>query len=188
MRIPRFLTAALLVAGGTGQLTPAAAGPGGGGGTLVSLTPDEVAGLQFMREEEKVARDVYLSLRDLSPRGPVDPSAMALDRDGRVAIADLTRAQRFLSALKGMEAECLIGVDLNAERTYKRPENIVDVLLNTFDITLTNATKVQTEKADLLITPDLSRFNLVDTNQVEALIEQGYQEASTVLREYFAVG
>lgn len=92
-----------------------------------------------------------------------------------------------LSALKGMEAECLIGVDLNAGRTYKKPENIVDVLLNTFDITLTNATKLQTEKADLLITPDLSRFNLVDTNQVEALIEQGYQEASTVLREYFAI-
>lgn len=90
-----------------------------------------------------------------------------------------------LSALSRMGAECLIGVDLNAKHAYKQPENIVDVLLNTFDIVLSNATRLQTEKADILIAPDLSAFNLVDTNQVEALIEQGYQEADAVLREHF---
>jgi NTE family protein len=92
-----------------------------------------------------------------------------------------------LSALVCMGAEYLIGVDLNAQHAYKQPENIVDVLLNTFDITLNNATQLQTEKADILITPDLSAFNLVDTSQAEALIEQGYQESSAVLREHFAV-
>jgi NTE family protein len=91
-----------------------------------------------------------------------------------------------LSALRGMGAEYLIGVDLNARHAYKSPENIIDVLLNTFDIVLNNATALQTEEADILITPDLSEFNLVDTNQATALIEQGYQESSTVLRKHFA--
>ena len=56
------LAAALLVAAGSGHVTPAAAGPGGSGGTSVSLSPDEVAGLKFMREEEKLARDSYIEL------------------------------------------------------------------------------------------------------------------------------
>ena len=38
-------------------------------------------------------RDVYLPLHDLNPSGPLDPSAMAVDRDGRIAIADLTRSE-----------------------------------------------------------------------------------------------
>jgi NTE family protein len=90
-----------------------------------------------------------------------------------------------LSALLDMGAELLIGVDLNAGHTYKKPENIVDVLLNTFDIVLNNATALQTEDADVLITPDLSEFNLIDTSQTEALIEKGYQETMAVLRKYF---
>lgn len=36
-------------------------------------------------------RDVYLPLDDLSIRGPLDPSALAVDRDGRMAICDLGR-------------------------------------------------------------------------------------------------
>ncbi len=41
--------------------------------------------------------------------------------------------------------------------------------------------KIQTSKADLMITPDLSPFNLVDTSQVDDLIEEGYREAKKVL-------
>ena len=58
------LAATLLVAAGSGYEAPAVAGPGGGGG-LVPLSPDEEAGLLFMREEEKLARDSYIVLGDL---------------------------------------------------------------------------------------------------------------------------
>jgi sugar lactone lactonase YvrE len=51
-------------------------------------------GNQILRYNRDGAfRDVYLPLDARVFRGPVDPSAFAVDRDGRVAIADLNRSQ-----------------------------------------------------------------------------------------------
>lgn len=88
-----------------------------------------------------------------------------------------------ISPLKKMGADFIIGVDLNAKHKYKKPENVVEVLVNAFDITLINATKLQTERADILITPDLTSFNLIDPDQVPDIIEKGYLEAKKVLKE-----
>ncbi len=90
-----------------------------------------------------------------------------------------------VSSLKKMNLDVIIGVDLNAQHTYKTPNNILDVVLNTIDITLINATKLQTKEADILITPDLSDFNLIDTDQVEDLIEKGYKDSKSVLKKAF---
>jgi len=57
------LVAALLVAVGSSVRVPAYAGPSSD--TLVALSEDEIAGLLFMREEEKLARDSYIVLGDL---------------------------------------------------------------------------------------------------------------------------
>ncbi len=65
----------------------------------------------------------------------------------------------------------------------KKPRNIVEVLLRSFDFTLKTATKLQTEQADILIEPDLSSFNMVDIDQMDDLIDKGYQEASLVLHQ-----
>ncbi|MDW7681799.1 MAG: patatin-like phospholipase family protein, partial [bacterium] len=88
-----------------------------------------------------------------------------------------------VSPLKDIGANTIIGVDLNAKTVFKKPENIIGVLLNTLDITLLNATKLQTEQADILITPDLSEFNLIDADQMNDLIEIGYSEARSVLEK-----
>jgi NTE family protein len=88
-----------------------------------------------------------------------------------------------ISPLKEMGAEFIIAVDLNAAYAHKKPDNIVEVLLNTFDFTLMNATKLQTEEADVLIKPDLSSFSIVDANQTADLIEKGYIEAKKVLEK-----
>jgi NTE family protein len=89
-----------------------------------------------------------------------------------------------LTPLNAMGAEYIIGVNLNAYQQENKPGNIVEVLLNTFDHMLLHATKLQAQSADLLIEPDLSRFNLIDTNQVPDLIEQGYKQAIKILKEH----
>jgi len=86
-----------------------------------------------------------------------------------------------ITPLQEMGADVIIAVDLLAKRTYKKPENIIEVLVNTFNYTLIAATKVQTEAADILIQPDVSSFNMINTNQVNDLIEAGYAEAKTML-------
>ena len=93
-----------------------------------------------------------------------------------------------ISPLKEMDLDMIIGVDLNAKHSYKKPDSILDVVLNALDITLMNATQLQTKEADLLITPDLSDFNMIDTDQTEKLIEKGYQESKPVLKEFMGLG
>jgi len=62
-----------------------------------------------------------------------------------------------------------------------QPENIVQVLINTFEYTLMHASKLPTKNADILIAPDLSSFNLIDLEQTPDLIEKGYEDT----REFF---
>lgn len=89
-----------------------------------------------------------------------------------------------VTPLKDMGADLIIGVDLNAKYPQRKPRNIIEVLLRSFDFTLKTATKLQTEQADILIEPDLSSFNMVDINQMNDLIEKGYEEAKQVLNRY----
>ncbi len=86
-----------------------------------------------------------------------------------------------ISPLKEFEAEQVIAVDLNAKHSYKKPENIIDVLLNAFNMTLTNLSTLQTKDVEFIIAPDLSEFNLIDTDQFEDLIAKGYQDAKEYL-------
>ena len=87
-----------------------------------------------------------------------------------------------ISPLRDMGAEDIIGVDLITNREYKRPENIVDVLINTFDIGLDNMIREQIEdKKTMLIQPGLGAYNMADTRKAEKLIEEGYQAAIKAL-------
>lgn len=88
-----------------------------------------------------------------------------------------------INTVKEMGADYVIGVDLNAKHSYKEPENIVDVMVNSFHFMLMAASKLQTDEADLLISPDLSEFNRSNMDQINDLIEQGYQEAKKALKE-----
>jgi NTE family protein len=88
--------------------------------------------------------------------------------------------------LRDMGAGRIIAVDLNAKYTYKKPENILQLLANSFHYTLMHAAKAQSDDADILIQPDLSDFNRIDTHQTPGLIEKGYEEAKKVLKEEFS--
>lgn len=89
-----------------------------------------------------------------------------------------------LSALKALGAETTIGVDLNANRRYQRPEDIIDVLSNAIDIAIDNATRVQAERSDILIAPDLNAFSRTDSQAVKDLIEVGYSCAKAEFEKY----
>lgn len=86
-----------------------------------------------------------------------------------------------IDTVKKMGADYVIGVDLNAKQALKKPDSILDVMINSFHFTLKTAAKYQTEDADILITPDLSKFNMISTDQIKDLIEQGYKDAKKQL-------
>jgi NTE family protein len=89
-------------------------------------------------------------------------------------------------SLENMGVERVIAVDLNAKHAFKPPKNLLEVLLNTFDMTMINATKLQTKDADILIGPDLASFNLIDTEQFADLVAQGYTDAKKILQNHLS--
>lgn len=86
---------------------------------------------------------------------------------------------------RDMGAEYVIGVDLNAKHTYKKPDTILDVILNSFHFLMQQSDKLQTENADLLIKPDLSAFNRSNMDQVDELMKVGYEDSKKALKKNF---
>lgn len=84
-----------------------------------------------------------------------------------------------VETVKSLGADFIIGIDLNAKHQYKRPNNILDVIINSFHLLIQNSDKIQTEACHLLVQPNLSQFNRSDTKQVKALIEQGYKDSKS---------
>jgi len=82
-----------------------------------------------------------------------------------------------LSPLLYSGVDTIIGVDLLSKKGLDTPENIIDVMINAYNIATRNATSIQLEEADIVLAPDLSDFNMTDTNQVPDLIRKGYETA-----------
>jgi len=90
-----------------------------------------------------------------------------------------------VNTLKELGPDYLIGIDLNAKHTYQKPNNIIEVLLNSFHFMMLASAKLLTLEADLMIKPDLNEFNRSNIDQVEDLIEKGYEAAKKALKKEF---
>lgn len=88
-----------------------------------------------------------------------------------------------ISCLKNKDVDYLIGVDLVPERSYKKPENVIEVLYNSFNFLVRINKKAQTKEADLTIKPDLTEYNAVDMSQIKELIDLGYEETKKIIKE-----
>ena len=89
-----------------------------------------------------------------------------------------------VSPLVESGAESIVCVDLLARRVFKKPEHIIDLLLNAFYSTISNMTALQIDVADLSILPDLSNFSLIDTAQIPDIMEAGYRAALPALKAW----
>ncbi len=88
-----------------------------------------------------------------------------------------------IKTTRDLGAKYIIGVDLNAQDDIEKPSNILDVLLNSFQFMRQASSELQTEKAELMIKPDLSKFNRSDMDQVDDLMEKGYKDAKKALKK-----
>jgi NTE family protein len=98
--------------------------------------------------------------------------------DGRMLVDGGIVEDVPLSPLRPMGADTVVAVNLSADRKYRQPEDIIDILLNAFDIAIDEDTKSQVKAADVLIEPHLSDFRRMDVTQIDALIAEGYRAAA----------
>lgn len=142
-----------------------------------------------------VAADIATGEKVVLDKGPVARAAMAstcipgifypVEIDGRKLVDGGIVENVPVITLKSMGARKVIAVDLNARHAYGEPENILDVILNSFHYMMQAAATLQKEDADLLIEPDLSDFNRSNMDQVSDLMEKGYEDAKKALGKKF---
>lgn len=143
---------------------------------LAMVATNVVNGEKVVLSEGKVAQAVMASCAIPGIFEPVDLNNQTLVDGGVVENVPV-------STLNTMSKVFNIGVDLNSSHTYEKPKNILEVILNSFHFLMMNSSKFQTKEANLIIAPDLSKFSRSDINQVEELIEAGYQAAKEALKE-----
>jgi len=143
-----------------------------------------------------VATDIGAGRKFLFTEGDVAMAVMAsscipgffkpVEYNGVLLVDGVLMENVPLSPLIESGAESVICVDLLASHSYKKPDNIIDLLLNAFYSTISNTTAMQIASADLSIFPDLSGFSLLDVSQVPEIMETGYRAALTALRGWMA--
>ncbi len=88
-----------------------------------------------------------------------------------------------ISPLRPMGADVVVAVNLSAERRYRTPDNIVDIILNAIEIAIDEDTKVQVRAADVLIEPQLSHFPRMDVSKIDEFISEGYRAAEAKIKK-----
>ncbi len=163
-----------------------------------NVITDHLGDVQFNESKiplAVIATDIAKGKKVVLSEGSVADAVMAstcipgifvpIQKDNQLLIDGGVMENVPVLSLQEMGADFIIGVDLNAKQSFIKPDNILEVLINTINLTLASATRLQTEETDLLITPDVSEFNLYDTSQVSALIERGYSDSKKKIEEVF---
>lgn len=86
-----------------------------------------------------------------------------------------------VSLLKKLGANFYIGVNLNGNLQYGKPDGIVDVLTNAMDIAIDSHTKAQLKACDLVISMDLTSYSRTQTQQMDQLIDEGHRAAQKTI-------
>ena len=86
--------------------------------------------------------------------------------------------------LKDQDLDYIISVNVGAQSLLqKEPDNLIEVLIQSFDVIRRQHVQNASDYADLVIEPDLSEFAFHDTGKVEPLIKEGYQAARKALKD-----
>lgn len=139
-----------------------------------------------------IATDICTSNKIVLNKGPLHKAVMAssclpgifvpVEWDTMQLVDGVLCENVPVSPLRDMGAEDVIAVDLTTNRKYNCPEDLIDVLTNTFDIGLNNMIQEQLDSDQTtLIQPELTAYNKADTGKAENLIREGYEATMKAL-------
>jgi NTE family protein len=140
---------------------------------------DSLIPLAIMTVDIATGEKVVLRSGEVAPAVMASNAVPGLYRpvfiDGRMMMDAGIAEDVPISPLKTMGADVVVAVNLGAERQYKTPKDIIDIIFNAIDIAIDENTKLQVRQADVLIEPRLSHFPRMDVRKVDALIAEGYR-------------
>lgn len=80
-----------------------------------------------------------------------------------------------LSPLRRMGADIRVGVDLGYWRTFRRAENILDVITNSYSILVRNQKDPSPTGNGIIVRPHLESYTLSDFDKIDGLMDAGYR-------------
>jgi NTE family protein len=138
-----------------------------------------------------IAVDIENGVKVVLRQGEVAPAVMASNAvpgiyrpitiDGRMLVDGGIAEDVPVSPLRPMGADIVVAVNLSAERRYSKPDNIIDVIFNAFDVAIDLDTKVQVKTADVLIQPQLADFPRMDVSKIDELVAEGYRSTEAAV-------
>lgn len=138
-----------------------------------------------------VATDICTGQKVVLRKGDVATAVMAsssipgvfrpVEHDGMLLVDGVLTENVPISPLREMGAGRIVCVDLLGRHTFCRPEHLATLLMNAFYSALRTISELQIRNADLVITPDLTGYSLVDMSAVPAILQAGYAEARPLL-------
>lgn len=125
-------------------------------------------------------------------KGPVIPAVLASscvpgiytpqEIDGMLLVDGGLTENVPLSGLKLLGAHVRIGVNLNGNEGYTRPEGMMDVLSNALDIAIDAQTRRQLEDAHVNISMDLTRYSRTSSVDFDELMLEGIKATNKVIK------
>ncbi|WP_408956543.1 patatin-like phospholipase family protein [Natroniella sp. ANB-PHB2] len=105
--------------------------------------------------------------------------------DGRKLVDGAVLNRVPVSAVRGLGADIVIGVDVSHKVNYKSEvSTIFDVIMNSIDIMQQEITKHKNHGADLLIRPPVGHIKSTDLDQARECIDLGYQSAKEAIPKF----
>lgn len=80
---------------------------------------------------------------------------------------------------KGLDV--IIAVNLDARRSYSKPDDIIDIIISALDIAIEVHSHSVIKAADVIIEPDVGDYSRFDSKKVDKFYEEGYQAAQKAL-------
>ncbi|MGM0506019.1 MAG: patatin-like phospholipase family protein [Bacteroidota bacterium] len=107
-----------------------------------------------------------------------------IEWEGRLLVDGFLCENVPVEPLEEMGTDRIVAVDLTSNRSFKRPNDIIDLLSNTFDIGFRNMiTREFDPGTTIVIQPELSGYSKTNTRKTRELIKAGYNAAIQTLNE-----
>jgi len=100
-----------------------------------------------------------------------------VEHDGKVLVDGGLVDNVPVAAVRELGADFVIAIDVGRERHYEKPDDLIDVLVNSIDIAIDNATRMRSSDADFIIAPELSPGSRTDADRIDSLVQEGYKSA-----------
>ena len=142
--------------------------------SLAVVTTDIVSGKRVLLQKGNAKEAVMASTCIPGIFTPIEKEEMLLVDGGLVENVPL-------NALREIGAQNAIVVSLVTENAQHRPENVFEILMNSAHYFMQCRNSVDVTEEDIIISPDLSNFNAIQTSQIAELIDAGYEEAKKIL-------